>query len=128
RAGRRGVRGGRRGGGGVGDHPPAHRPRDRCRGRPRGATARRARSGVSGESRAPDRRTVDGCELCEAARYTHWYHEDDLCWIADCEVCSIPMVVWQHHGTERDAADVDAMLAALSAVAAARFGAGRSEE
>lgn len=82
---------------------------------------------MSGESRAPDRRTVDGCELCEAARYTHWYHEDDLCWIADCEVCSIPMVVWQHHGTEPDAADVDAMLAALSAVAAARFGAGEFE-
>ena len=36
-----------------------------------------------------------GCELCEAARYTHWYHEDDVCWVADCEVCETPMVVWK---------------------------------
>jgi len=40
------------------------------------------------------------CELCEAARITPWYHEDDVCWIAECEVCAVPMVVWRHHGTE----------------------------
>ena len=48
----------------------------------------------------PDR----GCELCEAARFTHWYAEDDVCWVADCEVCDTPMVVWRHHGTEPDPA------------------------
>ncbi|MCU1394549.1 MAG: hypothetical protein JWM34_2977 [Ilumatobacteraceae bacterium] len=28
---------------------------------------------------------------------TEWYHEDDLCWIAECEFCSVPMVVWKVH-------------------------------
>lgn len=63
-----------------------------------------------------------GCELCEAARFTHWYHEDDVCWVADCEVCDIPMVVWRWHGTEPPAADVDHMLARLEAAATERFG------
>lgn len=39
----------------------------------------------------------DDCELCEAARMTEWFYEDDECWIAECEVCSVPMVVWRHH-------------------------------
>ena len=38
--------------------------------------------------------------LREAARITPWYHEDDICWIAECEICEVPMVVWRHHGTE----------------------------
>src|SRR4051794_32286004 len=33
------------------------------------------------------------CDLCEAARITPWFHEDDLCWIAECEICATPMVV-----------------------------------
>jgi hypothetical protein len=37
------------------------------------------------------------CPLCAAERYTTWYHEDDLCWIAECESCSVPMVVWKRH-------------------------------
>jgi hypothetical protein len=37
------------------------------------------------------------CELCEAARTTEWFHEDDLCWVAECESCSVPMVVWKQH-------------------------------
>jgi hypothetical protein len=73
------------------------------------------------------RRTEDGCELCEAARFTHWYFEDDRCWVADCEVCSVPMVVWQHHGSTPGPDDVEAMVTALSAVAAARFGDGNFE-
>lgn len=40
------------------------------------------------------------CDLCEAAQFTHWYYEDDICWIADCEVCSVPMVVWKNHSIE----------------------------
>ncbi|NNE72800.1 MAG: hypothetical protein HKN26_03985 [Acidimicrobiales bacterium] len=63
------------------------------------------------------------CELCEAARFTHWYHEDDVCWIADCEVCSVPMVVWKPHGTEPSAADLAHMLACLTRVGEQRFGA-----
>jgi len=37
------------------------------------------------------------CELCEAAHMTEWFHEDDECWIAECESCSVPMVVWKQH-------------------------------
>ena len=43
-----------------------------------------------------------GCELCEAAKMTRWYHEDDLCWIADCEICEVPMVVWKAHDPAPD--------------------------
>jgi hypothetical protein len=37
------------------------------------------------------------CELCEAARFTEWFYEDDDCWIAECESCGVPMVVWRVH-------------------------------
>lgn len=62
------------------------------------------------------------CELCEAARFTHWYFEDDTCWIADCEVCAVPMVVWKPHGTDPTQTEVDHMLAQLDAAGATRFG------
>lgn len=62
-----------------------------------------------------------GCDLCEAARTTRWHHEDDLCWIADCEICAVPMVVWRHHGLPGPA-DAAAMEARLRAVADASLG------
>lgn len=65
-----------------------------------------------------------GCELCEAARLTTWYHEDDTCWVADCEICEVPMVVWKHHGAAPPEADVGHMMDRLAEVADARFGAG----
>lgn len=37
------------------------------------------------------------CELCEAAPLTEWFHADDECWVAECESCSVPMVVWRRH-------------------------------
>ena len=37
------------------------------------------------------------CELCEAAQLTERFHEDEECWIAECEACSVPMVVWKTH-------------------------------
>jgi hypothetical protein len=37
------------------------------------------------------------CPLCRAERYTEWFFEDDVCWIAECESCSVPMVVWKCH-------------------------------
>src|SRR6266481_4931057 len=43
---------------------------------------------------------LDACDLCRAARITPWYHEDDICWIAECEICAVPMVVWRSHGVE----------------------------
>lgn len=66
--------------------------------------------------------TVGGCELCEAARMTPWYHEDDLCWVADCEVCGVPMVVWSRHGSAPPDADVATMIGHLERVATEVFG------
>ena len=40
------------------------------------------------------------CELCDAARLTEWFHEDEECWIAECEACAVPMVVWRTHDPE----------------------------
>lgn len=65
---------------------------------------------------------VAGCELCRAARLTPWYWEDDVCWIAECEICAVPMVVWRYHGTEPPADHVAHMSARLREVAAARLG------
>jgi hypothetical protein len=64
------------------------------------------------------------CELCEAARITRWFYEDDVCWVADCEVCDVPMVVWKRHGARPPEAEVVHMLAHLGTVADERLGAG----
>jgi hypothetical protein len=66
--------------------------------------------------------TPPGCELCEAAPLTTRYHEDELCWIADCEACDVPMVVWKHHGARPGDGDRERMLGQLRLVALARFG------
>ena len=61
------------------------------------------------------------CELCEAAPFTEWFHDDDLCWVAECEACSVPMVVWRRHDPWPPA-DVRARLhEVLLAVVGARF-------
>lgn len=65
---------------------------------------------------------VADCELCEAARFTPWFHEDEICWIAECEVCSVPMVVWNRHGSEPPDANLEHMLAHLDRVATEQFG------
>src|SRR5262245_26740854 len=41
-----------------------------------------------------------GCDLCAALPITIWFHEDDQCWIAECELCATPMVVWREHGID----------------------------
>jgi hypothetical protein len=64
------------------------------------------------------------CELCEAARITEWFYEDETCWVADCEVCLVPMVVWKQHGKDPPDSVVDHMLAELGRVADERLGAG----
>ena len=65
--------------------------------------------------------TTAGCELCEAAPLTERFYEDDDCWIAECESCSVPMVVWRVHDPEPPA-DVKAMLhAKLAAVIERHF-------
>jgi hypothetical protein len=62
------------------------------------------------------------CELCEAAKITPWHHEDDVCWVADCEICDVPMVVWKSHGPVPPDDERDHMIEQLRRVAAARFG------
>jgi hypothetical protein len=58
-----------------------------------------------------------GCELCEAARISPWFHEDDVCWIAECEACWTPMVVWRRHGTDPPEAERQHMMARLHRIA-----------
>ena len=63
-----------------------------------------------------------GCELCEAAQITHRYTDDEHCWVADCEVCDTPMVVWKQHGIDPEPEVVEHMLGALGQAADSRFG------
>jgi hypothetical protein len=63
------------------------------------------------------------CELCEAAVVTKRYFEDETCWIGDCEICLVPMVVWREHDATPPE-DVRAHLhAVLGAVADEEFAA-----
>ena len=64
---------------------------------------------------------VDGCDLCEAARITPWYHEDDICWIAECEICATPMVVWRGHGVDPPPEELAHMHAQLASVVVTHF-------
>ena len=66
------------------------------------------------------------CELCEAAPITPWFHEDDVCWIAECEACFVPMVVWREHGTNPDEETLTHMLGQLERVATEQIGADHS--
>jgi hypothetical protein len=61
--------------------------------------------------------------LCRAERITPWYHEDHVCWIAECDICAVPMVVWRSHGVAPPAADREHMLRHLADVARAQVGA-----
>jgi hypothetical protein len=65
---------------------------------------------------------VAGCDLCRAARITPWHHEDDVCWIAECDICDVPMVVWRFHGTAPPREHVEHMMRCLAEVATAQFG------
>ena len=65
---------------------------------------------------------VDGCDLCRAARLTPWYHEDQICWVAECELCAVPMVVWRYHGTAPPDEHVAHMQERLREVATAELG------
>jgi len=65
---------------------------------------------------------IDGCDLCEAARMTEWFHEDDVCWIAECEICAVPMVVWRFHGVEPPEEHRAHMLEHLDTVATGYLG------
>ena len=64
-----------------------------------------------------------GCELCEAVPFTRQYAADAICWAAECESCSVPMVVWRTHGIDPDDAALAHMLVVLTAAAEECFGA-----
>jgi hypothetical protein len=64
----------------------------------------------------------DDCPLCEAARITPWFHEDETCWIAECTICATPMVVWRGHGVDPPEVERGHMLAQLARVAAEQLG------
>lgn len=37
------------------------------------------------------------CPLCERGKVSHWYLEDDICWVADCITFGLPMIVLKRH-------------------------------
>ena len=57
------------------------------------------------------------CDLCAAARLTPWWYEDDVCWVAECESCGVPMVVWKLHGANPSPTLTEHMLSRLREVA-----------
>lgn len=61
------------------------------------------------------------CMLCRAERITPWFHEDAI-WIAECEICATPMVVWRRHGVDPPAPHLSHMLAHLKSVAQRQIG------
>ena len=75
---------------------------------------------------APHSRTVPGvdgastCELCEATPFTEWFHSDELCWIAECDSCAVPMVVWRRHDPSPDAETRQALHDRLNTVMESR--------
>ncbi len=64
------------------------------------------------------------CLLCQAERITPWHHEDEACWIADCSVCGVPMVVWRQHDPNPPAEIRAHLVTELARVADVRLGAG----
>ena len=62
------------------------------------------------------------CMLCQAKKITPWFHEDDVCWVAECDICAVPMVVWRFHGTQPPGDHVTHMRARVSEVAAREVG------
>ena len=83
--------------------------------------ARRDNYGLSVTGLTAEWPRSDDCDLCEAARITEWFHEDDICWIAECEICSTPMVVWRHHGIVPPEEHMTHMQAALTTVVEQHF-------
>ena len=51
-------------------------------------------------------------------------YEDERCWIAECEICAVPMVVWREHGDSPPEADVSHMIDMLQQIAIERYGLG----
>lgn len=68
-----------------------------------------------------------GCPLCAAQALTTRYHEDALCWVADCVACRVPMVVWKRHEQRPPPWAERHLREVLAQAAVVRFGAGAWE-
>ena len=64
------------------------------------------------------------CDLCEAAIITTRYFDDEEFWIADCEICLVPMVVWRTHDVTPPPEVMLRLHDALASVANREFGEG----
>jgi len=53
---------------------------------------------------------------------TDWYYEDDDCWIAECDACWVPMVVWKRHDPNPPEAVRVVLLARLNSIATEQLG------
>jgi len=62
------------------------------------------------------------CELCDAAHVTEWFFEDDVCWVAECEACFVPMAVWKRHDPNPPEEVRVILNARLSEVVVAHYG------
>jgi hypothetical protein len=65
---------------------------------------------------------IPACELCEAAQITPWFYEDEMCWIAECEQCAVPMVVWRSHDPAPPDDVRTVLVARLAEVVAQHYG------
>ncbi len=45
------------------------------------------------------------------------YFEDEDCWIADCLICRVPMVVWREHDASPSSEVRQGLLASITVVA-----------
>jgi len=70
----------------------------------------------------PDVEHADDCELCAATPFTEWFHADELCWVAECDSCAVPMVVWRRHDAHPPDEIRRQLHARLTAVMNARSG------
>lgn len=61
------------------------------------------------------------CELCQAAPITERFHDDELCWVAECESCSVPMIVWRVHDPSPPAQTRQLLHRRLTEVVAVHF-------
>jgi len=67
--------------------------------------------------------SLETCQLCRAERVTTWHFEDEECWVADCLICSTPMIVWRLHGLPEEEVE-RRLLERLADTARARYPAG----
>ena len=40
---------------------------------------------------------LNNCSLCEAKKLSHWFHEDERVWVAECITCHDRMLVFKKH-------------------------------